>query len=212
MSRSFEHIKNWEEGSEEKVPAGWHVHHLIMKSRGGSDDYDNLICVSPELHEEIHRVLGDRYNDPGHTVSSNLLSNNPNTPVVSFCIHCGCRCEEFEDYKIPEIKYYGKVTGRILSICNKTLGKNFAGYQWFHKDEVGDSLHVKPSKIYTGYNNNKEQAGWQKWEYDKMPGVILTKNDVGRILMGVDYTDKKIRPHGSIFKNNNYFNKHFKRI
>ena len=34
---------------------GWHTHHLIWRSHGGSDSANNLVLLHPECHQEVHR-------------------------------------------------------------------------------------------------------------------------------------------------------------
>ena len=33
---------------------GWHVHHLVHKVNGGSDDLDNLLLLHPNCHQQLH--------------------------------------------------------------------------------------------------------------------------------------------------------------
>jgi RNA-directed DNA polymerase len=33
---------------------GWHTHHLIWRSHGGSDSANNLVLLHPECHQEVH--------------------------------------------------------------------------------------------------------------------------------------------------------------
>ena len=41
------------------IPKGWHVHHIVPRSEGGSNDASNLICVHPKMHTLIHEMRGD---------------------------------------------------------------------------------------------------------------------------------------------------------
>jgi RNA-directed DNA polymerase len=34
---------------------GWHVHHLLWRSRGGADTVDNLVLLHPNCHRQVHR-------------------------------------------------------------------------------------------------------------------------------------------------------------
>jgi RNA-directed DNA polymerase len=34
---------------------GWHVHHLLWRSRGGTDEIDNLFLLHPNCHRQVHR-------------------------------------------------------------------------------------------------------------------------------------------------------------
>ena len=33
---------------------GWHVHHLLWRSYGGSDTIDNLVLLHPNCHQQVH--------------------------------------------------------------------------------------------------------------------------------------------------------------
>ena len=33
---------------------GWHVHHLLWRSKGGSDGIDNLVLLHPNCHRQVH--------------------------------------------------------------------------------------------------------------------------------------------------------------
>lgn len=50
-----------EKGSKEKIE-GWHRHHIIPKSAGGTDDPDNLVYLRREDHAWAH-ILYDRIYD-----------------------------------------------------------------------------------------------------------------------------------------------------
>jgi RNA-directed DNA polymerase len=34
---------------------GWHVHHLLWRSHGGTDSVDNLVLLHPNCHRQVHR-------------------------------------------------------------------------------------------------------------------------------------------------------------
>lgn len=42
------------------VPKGFHVHHIVPKSIGGTDHSSNLIALHPDDHAAIHRLRGDK--------------------------------------------------------------------------------------------------------------------------------------------------------
>ena len=33
---------------------GWHIHHLLWRSHGGSDTLDNLVLLHPNCHRQVH--------------------------------------------------------------------------------------------------------------------------------------------------------------
>ena len=71
-------LKEWEAVNGPK-PKGWHFHHLKPRHRGGTDDLDNIICVSRELHREIHAALYDRYGSYLDRQAMNYLSGDAYT-------------------------------------------------------------------------------------------------------------------------------------
>lgn len=42
------------------IPKGYHVHHIVPLSAGGTDDPRNLIALHPDDHVTIHEMRGDR--------------------------------------------------------------------------------------------------------------------------------------------------------
>lgn len=55
-------IKYWRQYINEwNIPLGFHVHHIIPKSCGGTDHPSNLIALHPDDHRSIHRLRGDKY-------------------------------------------------------------------------------------------------------------------------------------------------------
>jgi len=53
--------KQWEQENG-KIEEGYHLHHIIPKYAGGTDDLDNLILVTKEEHQKLHL---ERYNEFG---------------------------------------------------------------------------------------------------------------------------------------------------
>lgn len=64
--------KIWEDQNG-KIPKGWHIHHL--DGDRSNDDIENLIAVIPQLHYEIHKVLGERYNSHKDKSAAGYLKN-----------------------------------------------------------------------------------------------------------------------------------------
>jgi len=44
---------------EYEIPKGYHVHHILPRACGGTDDPRNLIALHPDDHVTIHRCRGD---------------------------------------------------------------------------------------------------------------------------------------------------------
>ena len=50
--------KIWEEANG-PIPKGMHIHHIVPRYLGGTDDLDNLQLVTPEEHYDIHLERGE---------------------------------------------------------------------------------------------------------------------------------------------------------
>ena len=59
-----------------KIPEFHHIHHLISIKSGGTNDIDNLICVSHEDHFKIHYSNWKRYGNYEDLYAAKLLSKN----------------------------------------------------------------------------------------------------------------------------------------
>ena len=69
-----EYKMTWEFYSGEKIPKYWHIHHMDNDKTNNSRD--NLVCVSPEMHYEIHSVLAERYNSSFDKRAAQLLKTH----------------------------------------------------------------------------------------------------------------------------------------
>ena len=137
----------WMDGSGDAIPKGWHVHHLIPRSEGGPDEYWNLICVSPEMHYDIHFVRGDY--GACALISDGIDREAPTKAVVQFDLD-GHRVNKFES--LSEAGNWmrkntslapSQFPGPIVSCC-KYQKKTIGGYQFFYESEVGDVDYVGP--------------------------------------------------------------------
>ena len=144
--RNLQHIKNWKEGSGKEIPAGYHIHHLIPKMDGGTDDYDNLVCVSPELHAEIHQMLGERYDDHRHLSAARLIRRDSkyNEKISEFDLD-GNFIDLHDSWQAAVRSLCLKSTGMVLRVCKKET-PSFADRQWRFYSEVGDIDYIGPVK------------------------------------------------------------------
>lgn len=65
------HQRVWKASRQEDIPVGWHIHH--MDGDYDNNTPDNLLCVTREIHREIHEVLYERYGDKKDMHSAFLL-------------------------------------------------------------------------------------------------------------------------------------------
>ena len=61
----------WETTNNDTIPKGWHIHHLDNDHT--NNDPDNLICVSPEMHLEIHEIMFLKYGLQRDKIAADLL-------------------------------------------------------------------------------------------------------------------------------------------
>tara|TARA_R110000796_G_C14323321_1_gene408123 strand:- start:71 stop:565 length:495 start_codon:yes stop_codon:yes gene_type:complete len=74
MSKSKKYKKHqvaWKNDREENIPDGWHIHHL--DNNHSNNNPDNLICVTREMHRDIHQIMYDRYGNTKDYFSAKLL-------------------------------------------------------------------------------------------------------------------------------------------
>ena len=55
----MKHIRNYL-ATGRTIPEGWHIHHIVPKCEGGTDDASNLIALHPTMHEWTHEMRGDK--------------------------------------------------------------------------------------------------------------------------------------------------------
>ena len=41
-------------GQPLRLEEGWHVHHLLWRTHGGTDEIDNLVLLHPNCHRQVH--------------------------------------------------------------------------------------------------------------------------------------------------------------
>lgn len=61
----------WEETRGKKIPKGWHIHHLDGNYKNNHPD--NLMCVSPMIHWEIHRMQYEKYGNSKDGYAANFI-------------------------------------------------------------------------------------------------------------------------------------------
>ena len=130
------------------IPKGMHIHHILPRYLGGTDDLDNLQLVTPEEHYDIHFERGEY--GACALLSDGIDREAPMRAVVRFDLD-GYRVGSFEstieaarDLNLPHLtpqQHAGAITD-----CSKYRAKSYRGYQWFYESEVGDVDYVGPVK------------------------------------------------------------------
>ena len=142
----------WEEHNG-PIPKGMHIHHIIPRSEGGTDDIENLMMVTPEEHYDIHFERGDY--GACALLADGIDRVAPTTPVCQFT-KSGYKINTFNSQHEAE-----EITGvpqRSISMCVRDKQDSAGGFQWFYEHDVHDVdivpaiKDVKPKS--TGLNTN----------------------------------------------------------
>jgi len=146
MSKQVNYRKLWEIANNTVIPKGYHIHHI--DGNHSNNNLNNLMCVSPEEHYNIHLLRGDivALNDKFIQGASQAgkLGGKKSKPRwededKKEKLSCGLK------------KYYdenggSKLKGRHISDVHKekisiaTKGKNNPMYGKTHTDEVKKKL------------------------------------------------------------------------
>ena len=140
-------MSNWRKVWEEHngpIPKGMHIHHIIPRSEGGTDDIDNLQLVTPEEHYDIHFERGDY--GACALISDGIEREAPTIAVVAFDLH-GNKVKHFNS-QTEAVEWLHETTHiksvNPIAICCQYKAKSVGGYQWFYYSEVGDVDYVGP--------------------------------------------------------------------
>ena len=72
------HQRAWQNHNNDVIPKGYHIHHLDGNRKNNNPE--NLICVSPQLHYEIHYTLWERYGRRKDLAASIFLKKEIDNP------------------------------------------------------------------------------------------------------------------------------------
>ena len=72
------HQKAWIDYNGRDIPKGYHIHHL--DGNRNNNNPENLLCVSPQLHYEIHFALWQRYGARKDLAASIFLKKEVDNP------------------------------------------------------------------------------------------------------------------------------------
>ena len=135
--------KIWEEANG-PIPKGMHIHHIVPRYLGGTDDLDNLQLVTPEEHYDIHLERGEF---GACALLSDGIDRDPLTiPVRQYDLD-GFFIKEFKSIREAEDFVWSLgIKSRAIQYCCAYKQKSLAGYQWFYRSEVGDVDYIGPVK------------------------------------------------------------------
>lgn len=71
------------------IPNGYHIHHKIPVHNGGTDDVDNLVCLTVEDHAKAHLELFIKFDDFRDLCSYHLLSGHDEVAHKIACSNGG---------------------------------------------------------------------------------------------------------------------------
>ena len=157
----------------------YHVHHIVPKHMGGTDDPSNLIKLTIEEHAEAHRVLYEQHGwHQDHVAHRMLLGQISKAEAIK------------EMQKKPKsIAWKKKMSERMMGKDNPMYGKT-------HTQEWKDAKAIETSK---------RMKGVPKWYKCNNPVMYGKDNPRSRPIMaeGVRYDciADAIKAHG--FKNSN---------
>jgi hypothetical protein len=67
ISREFRHYaRNFLTRHEKEQVCNFEVHHIMPVRFGGTNDYDNLALVNPDLHKLLHVIIDSQLNGLRH--------------------------------------------------------------------------------------------------------------------------------------------------
>ena len=169
--RPHKHVyhKIWEQSSGKKRPPGWHIHHL--DNNPNNNDPENLICVSPEMHAEIHLAMYNRYGNYKDAVAYNRL----------------CGSKALSGYKRPKW-----IVDKIIESRSKGKGwvswnKGKSGVQ-----EYSEEMKSKISKSVSKYYDNR--PGPRSREVVHLDtGFAFTSLKEGCDSLNIPYNREKLR-------------------
>ena len=102
------------------IPIGWHIHHLDGRRKNNS--IENLICVSPEMHYEIHAALWSRYGLPKDAAAMNYLANDTQDRVAWNKGTKGLYRWDSKQKETRSIKYSGGGNPRSVQVLDQETG------------------------------------------------------------------------------------------
>lgn len=172
------------------------THHIIPKSLGGTDDYDNLVCLTAKEHYVVHHLL---------TKMTSTLIERGKMWNAFFLMHAKgkgqdryytARSYSYAKEQMAEYKrcsmlgennhYYGKTHSdktkqKMSDSWNRTTKRNhdMTQYTFFHNDhgvitctrrELCETYNLNQKRIWGIVNKTQKTAlGWSVvWEKDQI--------------------------------------------
>ena len=123
--------KIWERHNGE-IPKGYHIHHLDLDKT--NNKIENLICLSPQEHFELHKNNFEKYGDKRDYFSMTFLQRYLTEK------------QDFSKYKRPPIS---EAHRQAISKANKGKFPSFGGFK--HTKEAKQSMAINRS----GFKNWK---------------------------------------------------------
>lgn len=119
-------------------------HHIIPLHDGGSPDKWNILRVSKEEHDQIHRLRYEVYQQDGDKRAIRATSND--VKMISSVQHDSTSLSSFSEYE-KEIHNESKKSKYFYRRTPETLKAIEKGMVWKHKD--GFEIIIKPNSVET---------------------------------------------------------------
>ena len=129
-----------ERAKNRKDPEVTERHHIIPRSIGGNDNFENIVRLTPEEHFVAHQLLLKMY--PEYSFELTYALNMMTVP--------GPRT-------VRSNKRYGWIRRRYITECKKRTGdKNPSfGKSWYHNPETGEAGKFSSENIPKKWNKGR---------------------------------------------------------
>ena len=131
MTRNHKYYRRlWEKLNNKKIPSSYHIHHL--DNNKNNNNIDNLICVSPEEHFEVHSKNYEKNGDKRDYYSMMYLQKYLKEK------------KDFSKYKRPPISEKHR-----QAIIKANTGRSHPNYLIKHSEETKKKMSEYRQKYKT---------------------------------------------------------------
>ena len=154
MSRNHKYYRRvWEKLNGKEIPLGFHIHHLDNDKTNNA--IDNLICISPKEHFDIHRISFEKYGDKRDYFAMTYLQRYLDEK------------QDFSKYKRPPIT---EAHRQAISKANKGKYPSFKGFNHTEDAKKNMSINRSGSKNWKSVGCKDSETGI---EYESLSGMAI---------------------------------------